>query len=78
MITCFLLGVPGWFMVGDISGIVAGVFLGVSEGLAILSGTTKRVGGEMAHYNREKKIERAWKKKLAQMKNAIQNEVSDI
>ena len=65
VITCLILGIPGWFIAGDFSGILAGAFLGVSEWLAILSGTTKKVGGEMAHYNREKKIERAWKKKLA-------------
>ncbi|MFW9809111.1 MAG: hypothetical protein ACFFE6_06995 [Candidatus Thorarchaeota archaeon] len=65
VITCLILGISGWFIAGDFSGILAAVFLGVSEWLAILSGTTKKVGGEMAHYNREKKIERAWKKKLA-------------
>jgi hypothetical protein len=76
VITCLILGIPGWFVAGDISGILAGAFLGVSEWLAILSGTTKKVGGEMAHYNREKKIETAWKKKLVQIQNAA-DKVSD-
>ncbi|MHA2424826.1 MAG: hypothetical protein ACXAEF_08565 [Candidatus Thorarchaeota archaeon] len=65
VITCLILGVFGWFLAGDISGLLAASFLGVSEGLAVLSGTTKWVGGEMAHFNREKKIEKAWKKKLS-------------
>jgi hypothetical protein len=30
----------------------------------IASGSPKPTGGEMAHYNREKKIERAWRKKF--------------
>jgi hypothetical protein len=77
VITCLLLGVPGFLLVGDISGIVVGIFLGFSEGLAILSGTTKRVGGEMAHHNREKKIEKAWKKRLAQMHSTSNEHMSD-
>jgi hypothetical protein len=76
VITSLLLGLVGLFIVGDISGLIVAAFLGVSEGLALLSGTTKKVGGEMAHYNREKKIEKAWKKKLVQMQSAS-DKVSD-
>ncbi len=65
IITSLLLGSIGLFIAGDISGVVTVLFLTVSEGLAIISGTTKNVGGEMAHYNREKKIERAWRRKVA-------------
>ncbi|MHA1935484.1 MAG: hypothetical protein ACW97A_09385 [Candidatus Thorarchaeota archaeon] len=70
IITLLLLGSIGWLIAGDISGIITVVFLTVSEGAAIISGTTKNVGGEMAHYNRERKIERAWKRKLALMENS--------
>jgi hypothetical protein len=62
IITSLSLGMIGWFLAGDIGGFIAAAFLIISEGLAILSGTTKSIGGEMAHYNREKKTEKAWEK----------------
>jgi hypothetical protein len=71
IITSLLLGLIGLLTVGDISGVITVIFLTVSEGLAIISGTTKNVGGEMAHYNREKKIERAWRRKLALMEDPL-------
>lgn len=64
IITSLILGLVGLFLVGDLSGIVTVLFLFISEGLVIISGTTHNVGGEMAHYNREKRIEKAWKKNL--------------
>ncbi|MHA2209904.1 MAG: hypothetical protein ACXABV_12080 [Candidatus Thorarchaeota archaeon] len=64
IITSFALGFVGLIQVGDFCGIITVLFLGISEGLAIWSGTTKNVGGEMAHFNRERKIERSWRKKL--------------
>ena len=64
IITSLALGLVGFILVGDYCGIITGLFLGISEGLAIWSGTTHNVGGEMAHYNRERKIERAWRKNL--------------
>ena len=71
IITLFLLGLVGWLIAGDISWIIPVVFLTISEGLAILSGSTHNLGGEMAHYNRERRIEKAWKRKLAMMENAL-------
>jgi hypothetical protein len=62
IITSLALGLVGLVLVGDHSGTITALFLGISEGAAILSGTTHNVGGEMAHYNRERKIERAWQK----------------
>jgi len=64
IITSFALGLVGQFLVGDYCGIVTVLFLGISEGLAIWTGTTKNIGGEMAHYNRERKIEKIWKRNL--------------
>lgn len=64
VITSFLLGLIGLILVGDLCGIITVLFLGISEGAAILSGTTKNIGGEMAHYNRERKIVRAWRRQI--------------
>ncbi len=61
VITSFVLGFIGLVLVGDLCGIITALFLGISEGAAIWSGTTKNIGGEMAHFNREKKIERIWR-----------------
>ncbi|MFW9962368.1 MAG: hypothetical protein ACFFCX_02300 [Candidatus Sifarchaeia archaeon] len=64
VITSFVLGLIGLILVGDLCGIITVLFLGISEGAAILSGTTKNIGGEMAHYNRERKIVRAWRRQI--------------
>lgn len=66
IITSLSIGTIGWFLAADVSGFITAAFLVLSEGLAILSGTTKTIGGEMAHYNREKKIEKAWKENRMQ------------
>lgn len=62
IITSFALGLVGLLLVGDHSGTITALFLGISEGAAIWSGTTKNIGGEMAHYNRERKIEPVWRR----------------
>jgi hypothetical protein len=64
IITSLALGLVGLLQVGDLCGVLTALFLAVSEGAAIVSGTTKNIGGEMAHYNREKKIEEVWKRSL--------------
>lgn len=64
IITSFALGLVGLILVGDLCGVVTVLFLGISEGLAIWSGTTKNIGGEMAHFNRERKIEKDWRRNL--------------
>lgn len=66
IITSFVLGLVGFLLVGDHSGTITVLFLGISEGLVIWSGTTHNIGGEMAHYNRERKIERAWRRNLGE------------
>ncbi|UCE11111.1 MAG: hypothetical protein JSW61_04015 [Candidatus Thorarchaeota archaeon] len=65
VITALALGVIGLLISGDWTGILVALFLGGSEGAAIVSGTTKKIGGEMAHFNRERKIERRWRRNLA-------------
>lgn len=62
IITSLALGLVGLLQVGDLSGVVTVFFLTTSEGAAIISGTTKNIGGEMAHFNRERMIERAWRR----------------
>ncbi|MFW9864339.1 MAG: hypothetical protein ACFFEX_18830 [Candidatus Thorarchaeota archaeon] len=64
VISSFALGLVGQILVGDLCGIITVLFLGISEALAIWSGTTKNIGGEMAHYNRERKIEKIWERNL--------------
>ena len=64
IITSLALGLVGLLLVGDHSGTITALFLAISEGAAIWSGTTHNVGGEMAHYNRERKIERDWRRSL--------------
>lgn len=66
IITALALGLVGLALVGDHCGTITALFLGISEGAAILSGTTHNVGGEMAHYNRERKIEKEWRRNLAE------------
>ena len=62
LIVAFGFGVLGWFYAGDIIGFaVSAVFL-CFYAYVIGSGTPKNSRGEMGHYNREKKIENAWKK----------------
>ena len=63
LILAFGFGLLGWTYAGDIIGFaVSAVFL-CFYGYVIGSGTSKNSRGEMGHYNREKKIEEAWKKK---------------
>ncbi|MHA2600856.1 MAG: hypothetical protein AM324_001820 [Candidatus Thorarchaeota archaeon SMTZ1-83] len=65
IITSILAGVIGFFVGGDITPFIPAVFLIFFEGYVILTGTAKKSRGEMGHYNREKKIERVWKKRLS-------------
>ncbi|MGY5860010.1 MAG: hypothetical protein RTU63_11625 [Candidatus Thorarchaeota archaeon] len=63
LIVAFGCGLIGWHLDGDIIGFaVSAVFL-CFYGYVIGTGNPSNSRGEMGHYNREKKIERAWKKK---------------
>jgi len=64
MITGVGTGLIGWFIAGDILGFIIGAFFIAFYGFVIGTGVTYPNRGEMSQYNREKKIERAWKKKL--------------
>jgi len=64
MIIAVGTGLIGWFIAGDILGFILGVFFIGFYGYVIGTGVTYPNRGEMSQYNREKKIERAWKKKF--------------
>ncbi len=61
MITAVGTGLIGWFIAGDILGFIIGVFFIGFYGFVIGTGVTYPNRGEMSQYNREKKIEKAWK-----------------
>ncbi|MFW9807086.1 MAG: hypothetical protein ACFFFK_10200, partial [Candidatus Thorarchaeota archaeon] len=71
-ITSFWLWILGMLLSLDFTALIPAIFLILFEGSAVLSGNPSATRGEMGHYNREKRIERAWKKNLAKM-----NESSD-
>ncbi len=64
MIIAVGTGLIGWFFAGDILGFILGAFFIAFYGFVIGTGVTYPNRGEMSQYNREKKIERAWKKKF--------------
>ncbi len=64
MITAVGTGLIGWFIAGDILGFILGALFIGFYGYVIGTGVTYPNRGEMSQYNREKKIEKAWKKKL--------------
>ncbi|MFX0054983.1 MAG: hypothetical protein ACFFAD_08660 [Candidatus Hermodarchaeota archaeon] len=64
-ITSLIVGMMGLVIGGDITGFLPVVFILLFEGYVVYSGNPSPSRGEMGHYNREKKIERAWRKKMA-------------
>jgi hypothetical protein len=61
-LTALSLGIIGLMVGGDILGIaICGLFL-CFYGFVLGSGSPSNSRGEMGHYNREKRIEAAWKK----------------
>lgn len=65
IITSIFTGLMGFFFGGDITPFIPALFLILFEGYVVLTGTPKKSRGEMGHYNREKRIEKAWKKRAA-------------
>jgi hypothetical protein len=63
-ITSFLVGVVGLFLAGDFSGFIPGILILLFEGKVIATGSASMNSGEMGHFNRERKIEKAWKTRL--------------
>lgn len=67
VITSLWVWIVGMFLALDYTALIPAVILAFFEGLVVLSGNSSRTRGEMGHYNREKKIERVWKKNLAKL-----------
>ncbi|NHJ14908.1 MAG: hypothetical protein EAX95_14600 [Candidatus Thorarchaeota archaeon] len=65
LLTSLLAGMVGLILAGDILGIGFALLLVIFYVYVIHTGTTSHGRGEMAHYNREKKIERAWKGRIS-------------
>lgn len=63
-ITSILVGIAGLIYGGDLSGFIPAILILLFEGKVIVSGSASPNSGEMGHFNRERKIERAWKKNL--------------
>ena len=57
------LWIVGMYLAVDYTALIPAIIFTLGEGAVILSGNTK--AGEMGNYNRERRIERAWKKNLA-------------
>ena len=68
-ITSIVVGVIGFIIAGDFTAFIPAILILLFEGKVIASGSAKRTSGEMGHYNREKKIERVWKKRMMSSKN---------
>jgi len=65
IITSLWLWIIGMYLALDYTPLIPAIIFTLGEAAVILSGNTK--AGEMGNYNREKKIERAWKKNLERL-----------
>lgn len=65
LILSMFTGFVGFILGGDILGFTFSLFLILFYVYVIGTGTTSHGRGEMAHYNREKKIEKSWRLKFA-------------
>ena len=72
IITLFWLWILGMCLAWDYTALVLAIIFILFEGAVILSGNTK--AGEMGNYNREKRIERVWKKNMARQMESEQGE----
>jgi hypothetical protein len=66
-LTALWLWVLGMVLALDYTALILTVILFLFEGGVILSGNPSATRGEMGHYNREKRIERTWKKNLVKL-----------
>jgi hypothetical protein len=66
IITSIILGMVGLVIGGDVTGFIPAAVLLLFEGHVVYSGNPSPSKGEMGHYNREKKIEKVWRRKLAE------------
>jgi hypothetical protein len=67
IITSLWVWIVGMFLAWDYTALIPAAVLVLFEGAVVLSGNASPTRGEMGHYNREKKIERVWKKNLANL-----------
>jgi hypothetical protein len=61
------LWIFGMYLAGDYTALIILILFTLFEGAVVLSGSPSSSLGEMGNYNREKRIERAWKKNLAEL-----------
>lgn len=73
VITSFWLWIVGMVLALDYTALIPAVILCIFEGAVVLNGNPSSTRGEMGHYNREKRIERVWKKNLAELKDTTQD-----
>ena len=71
VITSLWVWVVGMLVTWDYTALIPAVVLALFEGFVVLSGNASPTRGEMGHYNREKKIERIWKKNMANIDKTI-------
>ncbi|MFW9958275.1 MAG: hypothetical protein ACFFCT_09390 [Candidatus Odinarchaeota archaeon] len=64
LILSIIVGIIGFVLGSDLLGFFFSFFLILFYTYVIQTGTTSHGRGEMAHYNREKKIEKSWRKRL--------------
>ncbi|KXH70520.1 MAG: hypothetical protein AM326_04270 [Candidatus Thorarchaeota archaeon SMTZ-45] len=78
LITSLWLWILGMFLSWDFTAFIPMILLALFEGSVILSGNPSPNRGEMGHYNREKRIEQVWRRKLAVLNETSQDDSSDL
>ena len=73
IITSLWLWILGMYLAWDYTAFITVFIFTLFEGAVVLSGNPSSARGEMGNYNREKRIERVWKKNLAKLNDT--NEV---
>ena len=74
IITSFWLWILGMYLAADYTALIPAIIFSVFEGAVVLSGNPSSSRGEMGNFNRERRIERVWKKNLAKLTYAEQDE----
>jgi len=74
IITSFWLWILGMYLAWDYTALIIAIVFSVFEGAVVLSGNPSSSRGEMGNYNREKRIERVWKKNLTKLSDSEKDE----
>jgi hypothetical protein len=69
IIIALWLWILGMYLANDYTALIIFIMFTLFEGAVVLSGSPSSGLGEMGNYNREKRIERAWKKNLAMLED---------